>query len=236
MLYYALGFVLKAEDYRENDKLVDIYTDRFGKIEVIVRGAKRVISKLAGKCQPFILLYLTVSPGHFWWHLASLETSRGFYGIWQDLTKLKVGSKILMSVDSFVRPGKKDQRLFRLIFDAFAALDSTSSAKSKIILICFLIKMVSLLGYQPNLETCLFCRENKVDKLGFFHLAKGGAICKNCQAKFGGGLPITQEALKFLSQALKDKFSFWSGVSLPKNGVVDEAEKIINQFIIWHLQ
>lgn len=235
MLYRVLGFVLKSEDYRESDKLVDIYTDRFGKIKAIVRGAKKITSKLAGKCQPFILLYLTVSPGRSQWYLVGLEIFRVFYNIWQDSIKLKVGGKILLSVDLYTRPEKVDLNFLKLLFSAFVVLDSISPAKAQVVSVCFLIKMVSLLGYRPNFKKCLFCQEEGLDRLKFFHLARGGVICDKCQAKFGGGLVITPETLKTVTQMLDEKLAFWLKVPLPKEKNINEAEKLIERFMVWHL-
>ena len=35
------GVVIKALDYKENDKLVWLYTDNYGKITTVARGAKK---------------------------------------------------------------------------------------------------------------------------------------------------------------------------------------------------
>ena len=39
------GVVIKTQDYRENDKLVWLYTDNLGKITMIAKGAKKSKSK-----------------------------------------------------------------------------------------------------------------------------------------------------------------------------------------------
>jgi DNA repair protein RecO (recombination protein O) len=49
------GVVIKTLDYKENDKLVWLYTDNYGKITTVARGAKKSKNKL------FLLLYLYVT-------------------------------------------------------------------------------------------------------------------------------------------------------------------------------
>ncbi len=235
MLFHASGFILRMRDFRENDKTMSVYTDQFGKIEILVRGAKRLTSKLAGKCQPFVLLDLTVSPGRFYWHLIGLASRQLFREIWLDRIRLKIGSKILLAVDSYLRLEKKDLKIFKLIFSALAVLNLISPVKAHLILESFLIKMVGLLGYQPNLKSCVFCQKKDSPKLKFFHLSKGGLICETCQNKFGDRLPFSQEALKILFQMMNEKFAFWLKAPLPEKKFVSEAKEIINQFVIWHL-
>lgn len=235
MIAHIQGFILKIEDFRENDKIASIYTDQFGKIKVLIRGAKRLTSKLAGQCQPFILLNLTISSGRFWWHLIGLETRQVFLNIWQERLKLEVGTKILIAVDDYLRPEKKDIKIFKLIFSALTVLNLISAEKARLILDSFLLKLIKLLGYQPNLKNCVFCQGKRHDQLKFFHLAKGGLTCATCQNKFGGAVPISWGAFKILSQMAEEKLAFWLKVSLPDERSICEAEKMINQFISWHL-
>ena len=40
------GVIIKAQEYKENDKLLWIFTEKLGKITVIAKGAKKNKSKL----------------------------------------------------------------------------------------------------------------------------------------------------------------------------------------------
>ena len=44
-LVKSYGVVIKTQDYKENDKLVWLYTSEHGKVSTIARGAKRSRSK-----------------------------------------------------------------------------------------------------------------------------------------------------------------------------------------------
>ena len=46
LLSKCRAVVIKTQDFKENDKLVWLYTDSFGKISSIAKGAKRSKSKL----------------------------------------------------------------------------------------------------------------------------------------------------------------------------------------------
>lgn len=235
MTFHVLGFVLKIDDFRENDKIASIYTDRLGKVDMLIRGGKRMKSKLAGKCQPFALLNLVVSPGRFWWHLIGLESAKIFRKIWQDKVKLEVGTKIISAVDVYVKKEKKDINIFKLLLSALMVLDIVSSPRAVLILNSFLIKLISLLGYQPNLKSCVFCQRKYKDGLVFFHFAKGGIVCRQCQKRFRGAEAVSGETIIFLFQMLNKRFLFWSQAPLPREKNIKEAERIINQFILWHL-
>ncbi len=235
MRSYVLGFVLRINDFRESDKIINIYTDKFGKIEVLVRGGKRLTSKLAGKCQPFVLLELFLSSGRFFWHLIGLEIRQLFKNIWRDKNKIEIGTKIILATDSYLQPGKADIKIFKLIFNALVVLNFISSDKSRLVLVSFLIKLADLLGYQPNFKGCIICQKKDLSELKFFHFEKGGLICRTCQAKFKGET-ISPETVSLLSQMKNKKFAFWLKAALPEEKVLEETEKTIDQFIKWHLR
>ena len=52
-LFKCNAVVIKTQDYKENDKLVWLYTDELGKITAVARGAKRSKSKLLAITLPF---------------------------------------------------------------------------------------------------------------------------------------------------------------------------------------
>jgi DNA repair protein RecO (recombination protein O) len=48
------GIVLKRRNFGEADKIVVMFTQKYGRITARVLGARRPLSKLAGHCELFI--------------------------------------------------------------------------------------------------------------------------------------------------------------------------------------
>lgn len=54
-----MGFILKQQDLGEADLLLTFFADESGKIRVLVKSAKKMTSRLAGRLQPAALIKLT---------------------------------------------------------------------------------------------------------------------------------------------------------------------------------
>lgn len=48
------GVVIKTQDYKENDKLVWLFTEKLGKISLIAKGARKNKSKLMSITLPLL--------------------------------------------------------------------------------------------------------------------------------------------------------------------------------------
>ncbi len=71
---HLLGVILAKENWRENDQVISFYSQESGKLEVFVRGARKINSKLAPLIsEPFALLDLVVVPGKNHTHLIGGE-------------------------------------------------------------------------------------------------------------------------------------------------------------------
>ena len=53
------GFVLHYKLYRETSLILEIFTQEFGKLSVIAKGARKLRSKFSGLLQPFRLIKLS---------------------------------------------------------------------------------------------------------------------------------------------------------------------------------
>ena len=52
-IFKSLAIVLKSENWRETSKILTLFSQRFGKIRVIAKGARDPKSRLAGNLELF---------------------------------------------------------------------------------------------------------------------------------------------------------------------------------------
>ena len=64
-MLHSSAFVLKRQNFKEYDKLLTVYSEKKGKMEVVAIGARRIQSKLAGHLEPFALIDLIITPGKY---------------------------------------------------------------------------------------------------------------------------------------------------------------------------
>ncbi|MCD6471471.1 DNA repair protein RecO, partial [bacterium] len=94
MTFTCRGIILKIENFRESDYLLDFYSEEHGKLEIIVQGARKIKSKLVGLCQPFVLLNLVIASGKRN-HLIGGKGIKYFRNIWTNYQKIKYAKNIL---------------------------------------------------------------------------------------------------------------------------------------------
>ena len=64
------AFVIKKNDYREFDRIYTVYAQDFGKISLLVRGARRIKSKLAPYLENFGEVRVNFAKGKIFNHLS----------------------------------------------------------------------------------------------------------------------------------------------------------------------
>jgi DNA repair protein RecO (recombination protein O) len=86
--YKATGIILKGMPMGETDRLVTILTIEHGLVRVIVPGARKHKSRLAGRSSQFVVNELFIVQGKSLGKLVQAETVRSFPGLSTDLARL----------------------------------------------------------------------------------------------------------------------------------------------------
>ncbi len=241
MYFQTQGIILRQKDFRENDSLFLVYTKSRGKIEVLVRGAKKIKSKLAPHLSFFSLIDLMVVEGRNFNQLVGARISNNFYNLKSNLFLIALASSSLEVVDLLIRPSQRDERILGLLLGLFGQLDqwSTMSDSESLALVrIFNFKLLVYLGYQPELYHCLVCK-NKIGPSGnHFNAERGGLICVNCfgRASIGSSTSerISANAIKILRLMLESDLRRFFLIKMePK--LIDELNRVIKVFLAWHL-
>ena len=92
----------------------------------------------------------------------------------------------------------------------------------------FILKLLVILGYGPELYYCVGCRQKIRPKGNKFDFIKGGIICNNC--KTGNNLTISENCIKVMRFAINEKFANLSKLKI-KNSISNEIKKIVSSFL-----
>ncbi len=189
----SLGIILKRQAYREKDSLVSVYTAAWGKLSLLARGTQQLGSKLAGHIEPLSLVNLMIVRGKGLDYVGSAINSQVFLGIRQDLNKLYYAGEAISIFNRLVKDNQADSDLFYLLEEYLEALDifpevvltnclpaNLSKDRGELFLAGFIWRLLKLLGYQPELRSCLACRAPLTPGLNYFDFLSGGVVCTNC--------------------------------------------------------
>lgn len=210
----TLGIIIKRRPFKEYDRAVVLYTRDYGKINLVVRGAERPASKLAGHIEPLSLIEAMIVRGRRD-YLGAARSIDSRITVRQDLNRLFYAGAALAALDKLTKEEEPDAELFFLTESFLEYLDKRTTdlkkEKGEILLAAYLWKLLAELGYKPRLDKCLTCGLAIKSEDNRFDALHGGLVCPVCaDKKFKENnevLPkISQEAIKIIKFLLEYDF------------------------------
>jgi DNA repair protein RecO (recombination protein O) len=212
-LYQTTGIVLSRRDHREADRWYSVYTHDRGKIEVLARGGHKPLAKLTPHLEMAAEVQLLVVNGKQFYTLAGVERVRAFPNAYADLSRLVLVQNALALVDMGTRTEEADQILYGELVAWLSCIDempSPTPERAGYLLGSFALKLLSLLGYRPELQRCLACKIGVASGAYRWHAPKGGVVCMPCvgrdQEQWFAARDIDDAALKLMRYALSESF------------------------------
>lgn len=198
--YRTRGFIINKTDRGESDRIFTIFTEDFGKLELLAKGERKIKSKLRAGLELFYLSEIEFIQGKAYKTLTDAILIESFAGIRKDLDKLKIARQITEVLDALVKGEESDQQIWQLLSGSLETLDNwkIDNWKLKIIYHYFLWNFLSILGYQLDLYNCVACQKKISPEKIYFNPTEGGLICGQCSVKFGKMKEITVPAVKTL--------------------------------------
>jgi DNA repair protein RecO (recombination protein O) len=213
--YRTLGVIIKKEDRGEADQIFTILTKDFGKLKVSGRAIRKIKSKLRAGAQLFYLSEIEFIQGKAYKTLTDAVLIEKFGNLRKDLDKLEVANKITEAVDNLVKGEEADKGIWSLVLETFKRLNN-SSGSFLLIYHYFLWNFLSILGYEPELNHCIFCEEKLTPEDLSFDLEQSGLLCGNCSKN--KKQEISPETIKILKVLLKKDWTILSKLKIkPKH-------------------
>lgn len=169
------AITLKSTDYRENDKLLWLYSAG-GKICVIAKGVKKAGAKLKFAAEPFCFGEFTLSSAGGRYVLTGCSQIESFFDLRSGLEKYYAGCVMLDAVSRFE---EKDANppVFLLLLKSLQSLLSQSSG---LVLLKFMLDFLEKSGYRAELDGCNQCGSTNFDKL-FYDSSFESFVCPACR-------------------------------------------------------
>ncbi len=193
------GFALRKMDYREYDRIYTVYTCDFGKISLLARGARKIKSKLAPHLEGMNEVRLNFAKGKIFNHLSGANVVTLNKGLINDGEKMAFISDCYYLLDRFIKPEEGDARIYDLVKEVFAIINSADSALHNKIRVYFFWRLADLLGYRPQLDECVLCGSIIIGS-SKFNVTENIVICDKCR---GEGVKISEAVLESLRQIFR---------------------------------
>ncbi|WP_010292575.1 DNA repair protein RecO [Clostridium senegalense] len=216
------GIVLKTQDYKENDKLVWLFTEKLGKVSLIAKGSRKGKSKLMSITLPFCYGEFVLYKGRSMYILNEGKIIESFQDLLEDFEYLIYGSYLNELVDICCEDEQKEFFIFKDLITAFYLMKN-KVVDLDILARAFELKILSHTGYGINLEECCICG-NKINTSNYLSMQYYGMICNDCEKRYVTQIStIAYNILKFLNKSELEK--------VPRIKVPQNAKKEIEQIL-----
>jgi len=199
------ALVLRAVDYRDADRIVTLLTERHGKVAVLARSARRSRKRFGGSLEPCALIEAEVRLGRG--EVGSIghaRVKRSFPGILTDLTRITVAGAALELVREALPVRHAEPEILEVTLEMLGRLEGMTESAEELLL-SFSARVLSRLGFEPNLDTCARCGTRAAEgRAALFDPTLGSVVCQSC-----GGAPIhlSGRARAVLSAATRSDWS-----------------------------
>lgn len=201
------AIVLRYANYRDNDRMLTLFSPTKGKVDVLSRGCRRPRSPLLNGSELFALGNFELYEKGGRYTLTSVSLIETFYPMRLDYQKLSIGSYMAEIVENVIQPGECDQDLFLLLIHSLSRL-TFSSQEWKPLLAGFLLNFSAIEGFKPRLNHCSVCGKKMADdKPGAFSTQAGGVVCLECRRP--GMMMLESQQLGWMRRALMSPASKW---------------------------
>ncbi|MFA7253279.1 MAG: DNA repair protein RecO [Patescibacteria group bacterium] len=221
------GIVLKGTNFGEADKILTVFTERFGKIKVIAKGVRKIKSHLAGALEPFMLVDLQLHQGKTFFIATGGVIIKEFANLHGDLSKIAKAFFLGEMTDRFLEEDQENTEIFQLFLSALDEIDKSLPGP---LIQAFQLKIVEAAGFMPELYECVHCKEKLTLGDNFWDMAEGGVICESCNQKTGHGKQLSDETIKLFRFITQNNFAAISRLRIASE-IDIEAGEILSNYV-----
>lgn len=194
MLRTVSGFVVRTQNYQETHKIVTLFTEEYGKLSAIARGANKPSSRMVAISQPFVYGNFLVYVSRGLSTLQQGEVISSNREIREDIVKTTYASYIAELTWKTLKDKEPNHYIYQQFYYTIEWIKKNEQAM--IPLIMYELKMYKIAGILPMVNQCVSCGETK--SLSSFSIVEGGLLCANCTQKDEQAFPLTPTLVKLL--------------------------------------
>jgi DNA repair protein RecO (recombination protein O) len=237
-LFTTNAIVIRSLNYGESDKIITFFTQDFGKLKGIAKGARRSRKRFQNALGLFSHLRLNFfdKEGMGLVRAESCDILHSFPKMKEDLRKILYGNYYLELVNEMAGERERNREAFELLLSFLSNLEEREAQEEHLRL--FEIRMLSLFGYRPNMRRCNLCKKDwedlKENPTVFFSLEKGALVCDRCSKTWNNLIPLslgTARLVESISQMELQKIHRLRFTTQ----ALSESEELLPKFIRYQL-
>lgn len=206
------AIVIRQSAYRDNDRMLTLLSPDLGRVDVLARGCRRPKSPLLTASELFATGEFVLYEKNGRHTLTSAAIHESYYPLRLDYGLLDQAVFLLKLSQAAAHIGEPSNGLFKLLIRALFYLSYRNSDPPATVT-AFMICYAALLGYQPEIHSCVKCLKPRPDNASaWFDEQEGGIVCTAC--KNPQAVLLSGKQLYWLETVLAKGFDLFA--SLPE--------------------
>ncbi len=184
------GIILNATVNKDYDKTLTVLFENRGKAYLYAKGAKKPQSKLAAAVELFSVSEFVVYEGNGFLSVTQAQLIDNRYQVRNDYGIFCYACYMAELCDKIMKPEMESAEVYALLNRAFEAFCKTN-INSRFVFTVFLLKLMKLEGYMPELDFCSSCS----DISERYRFGQSGLVCPSCVTNAFGLTDIDAETI-----------------------------------------
>ena len=194
--YQTEAIVIKKTKLGEADRILTFFTPELGKVQAVAKGVRRPKSKLAGHLELLTHSNVLLVKGRSLDTITGCQAIESFLPLKSDLELCACALYATEIVNQFGVDRQENRAMFTLLLDLMRQLSrKDGSRQSDVLLRYFEIHLLHAVGYEPQLQQCVVCREPLALTNAYFSVSAGGAVCQKCRHTQPYTYPVSSSSL-----------------------------------------
>jgi len=231
--YQADAIVLRRLDYGDADRILTLLTREHGKLAAIAKGARRSKARTGSSLDLFGRSRMMLAKGRNLDVVAQVERRGDVRHIAGDLRRTAYAGLVSEIADKVLEDRHPVDDVFELVAGTLDRLNDVNRS-ARVDAAWFVMRMLDVLGYQPQLFDCAGCSQPLPEADAWFSPLLGGVLCSRCGAHDQAGSPVSVNSLKVLRVMASDQGELFDRLRLPAP-VLEQVEQALQAQLEYHL-
>lgn len=227
--YRLQGIILRHRDQGEADRVLIVFSQERGKVELIAKGVRWAKSRLGGSLQPFLQVRLEIAEGKMRDVITGVHVIKS-YEVSDDVSLYGAVSAMAEAVDQLEPLDQDNPKVFSLIERHLESSRGADADRQTLLLMAFLLQLLSLHGLRPELDKCVRCGSKLSEDKNYYSVYQGGVMCGKCKAGGLAGQLIQPDSIKTLRFFLSQSWEEIARLRV-KEETITEIRRIVSRLI-----
>jgi DNA repair protein RecO (recombination protein O) len=225
------AIVMRSYPLRDTSRIVHLLSAERGHIKVVAKGARGPKSRFGAALEPFTRIRAVVyyKPNRELQLLSQADIIAARRGLAGSVARFAYASAVIELLEQLLGGEEPNPPLHRLVDTILALLEKSPEENLRSSFMMFVMRLLELQGYRPELGHCVSCQGSVGERLGF-DATRGGVVCGRCYDTGGTALSLSPAGRSLLAGLLEHgpPTAF-----APATG--DEVARVLDAFLRAHL-